>query len=96
MTAEILDIGELTLELVDPDGTSHWHVTATIADAIVTIPARYHPAELASPDEYGPALCSSSFELEPDAPPPPVMGTTFDQVQYLEALDLDWEVTDSD
>ena len=40
MTAKILDIGELTLELVDPDGTSHWHVTATIADAIVTPIAR--------------------------------------------------------
>ena len=53
---EIISVDSIELETVDPDGTSHWHVAATIADAIVTIPARYHPAELASPDEYGPAL----------------------------------------
>jgi len=93
---EIISVDSIELETVDPDGTSHWHVAATIADAVVTIPARYHPAELASPDEYGPALCTSSFELEPDSTPPPVMGTSHDQVQYLEALDLDWEPTDPD
>ena len=86
----------LELDLVDSDGTSHWTVVATIADAVVSIPARYHPAAIAEPSEYGPAECTSSFQLEPDDMPPPVMGTVYDQIQFLDNLNLEWDLINKD
>lgn len=93
---DIINIDSIELDLVEPDGTSHWIVTATIADAVLTIPARYHPAALASPDEYGPAVCVSAFQLESGETPPPVDGTQHDQIEYISNLDLDWDPIDYD
>ena len=88
----IIEIDSIKLLSTDDDGTTCWAVTATIADAVLTIPARYHPADLSSPEEYGPALCDSSFELEPETMPPPIDGTQYDQIKYISNLDLNWEV----
>jgi hypothetical protein len=88
----IISIDSLYLDLVEPDGTSHWIAVANIADMVQTIPATYHPADAAHPAEYGPALCSAGFMLEPDECPPPVHGTEHDKIQYIDQLDLDWEL----
>jgi len=93
---DIINIDSIELDLVEPDGTSHWIVTATIADAVLSVPARYHPAALASPDEYCPAVCVSAFQLEPEDTPPPISGTQHDQIEYISNLDLDWDPIDDD
>ena len=87
---EIISVDSIELDLVDEHGTSYWICSATIADAIQTIAARYNPPGSAHPAEYGPASCSSSFELEDGELPPPVDGTQHEQIQYLTDLDLDW------
>lgn len=92
----IIEVHSISLITVDSDGTSHWKTNARIADAVITIPAQYHPAELASPDEYCPANCVSLFQLEDGDPPPPIDGTQYDQIQYLDNLSLDWDLIDSD
>jgi len=92
---EILNVSSIELDLVDEHGTSFWIVSASIGDMVQTIPATYHPADIASPAEYGPANCSASFELEEGELPPPVDGTQLEQIQYLDHLDLDW-VQDED
>lgn len=90
----ILDIQNFNLDLVEPDGTSHWIVTATVADMVQVRPATYHPADCAEPAEYGPALCWTSFQLDEYETPPPISGSLFDQINYLENLDLNWELED--
>jgi len=89
-------VHNIILDGVDPDGTSHWSVHATVSDAVVTVPATYHPADSAHPEELGPAECRSVFQLEPDETPPPISGTQHDRVQFIDALDLDWEVEQND
>ena len=88
----IISVDHIYLDLVEPDGTSHWIAVANIADMVQTIPATYHPADAAHPAEYGPALCSASFVLEPDELPPPVHGTEHDKIQFIDPLDLEWEL----
>jgi hypothetical protein len=94
LMTKIIDIQNFDLDLVTEDRTSHWIVTATIADMVQVRPATYHPADCAEPAEYGPALCCACFELEDGETPPPISGTTFEQINYLENLDLDWELED--
>lgn len=91
---EIISVHSIELDLVDEHGTSYWICSATIADTVETIAARYNPPGSAHPAEYGSAVCSSSFELEDGELPPPVDGTQPEQIQYLTELDLDWEVED--
>lgn len=90
--SDILEIHSFDLDLVDEHGTSYWNVTALIADATIAIPATYYPAALASPAEYASAICCTSFELDDGELPPPVNGTEQDQINFLDALDLDWVV----
>jgi hypothetical protein len=92
----IIDIQNFDLDLVESDGTSHWIVTATVADMVQVRPATYHPADCAEPAEYGPALCWASFQIDQDQLPPPISGTLFDQINYLDNLDLDWELEDEE
>ena len=89
---EIISVDSLYIDLIEEDGTTHWIAVAKIADMVETLAARYHPADLAHPAEYGPAMCSASFSLEPDDLPPPVDGTDHDKIQWLDNLDLDWQV----
>ena len=93
---DIIDIDSIELDLVEPNGATHWIVTATIADAVLSVPARYHPAALASPNEYSSAVCVSAFQLEPEDTPPPISGTQHDQIEYISNLDLDWDPIDDD
>jgi hypothetical protein len=53
-------------------------------------------ADSAEPAEYGPALCWASFQIDQDQLPPPISGTLFDQINYLDNLDLDWELEDQE
>ena len=89
---EIISVDSLYIDLIEEDGTTHWIAVAEIADMVETLAARYHPADLAHPAEYGPAMCSASFALELDDAPPPVDGTDHDKIQWLDNLDLDWQV----
>ena len=90
--SDIISVDHIELDLCDPDGTTHWLVTATIADAVQVRPAIYHPADRAEPAEYGPAICCSNFSLDPCQDGPPIAGSVYDQINYLESLDLDWEL----
>ena len=92
--SEILSVNYLNLDDVEPDGTSHWSVRATVSDAVLAVPARCYPADIAHPDEHGSAECISYFQLEADATPPPINGTSRDLQDFIEALDLDWDVDD--
>ena len=64
------------------------NVNAIVEDMVVVIPQSYN-----YPAEYGPALCESSFELNEDQILP---DNEYDLIQYLEKLDLDWILIDSD
>ena len=92
----IISIDSLYLDLVEPDGTCHWIAVATIADMVELRPAIYHPADLAEPAEYGPAICSAGFSLAADDDVPPMHDTEFQKIQYLESLDLNWEIDDEE
>ena len=89
---EIISVDSFHIDLVEEDGTTHWIAVAKVADMVETLAARYHPADLAHPAEYGPAMCSASFTLELDDAPPPIDGTDHDKIQWLDNLDLDWQV----
>jgi hypothetical protein len=59
-------------------------IKAIVEDSILV-----HPSSRIEPDEYGPALCEASFELEENE----ILPTDEDQlIDYLESLNLDWEV----
>lgn len=63
-------------------------VTAIVEDARVIFPAtRFEP------EEYGPALCEASFYLDEEE----VLPTEDEElIDYLENLNLDWEVISMD
>lgn len=64
------------------------NVTAVIEDARVVFPAtRFEP------EEYGPALCEASFYLDENEILP---RDEEDLIDYLENLNLDWEVVSVD
>lgn len=46
------------------------------------------------PPEYAPALCEASFEADNEALDE-VVESDFLLIEYLEGLDLDWEVVDN-
>ncbi len=63
-------------------------VTAVIEDVVLTYAGSYF-----DPPEYGPALCSSTFELGEDETLP----TDEDELlKYIRSRDLDWEVMECD
>ncbi len=63
-------------------------VKAVIEDSVQT-----YAATLIDPPEYGPALCEASFELEENEILPK---DEDDLIDYLESLNLDWEVIPED
>jgi hypothetical protein len=87
---EIIEVQSIEWLTTDSDGTIHYTVTAVIADMRELRPAIYHPADLAEPAELGPGLCSARFSVEEGDPHPPIMGSHYDQVQYLDNLDLEF------
>ena len=63
-------------------------VKAVLEDAVLA-----YPATNTDPEEYGPALCESSFSLDENE----LLPKDDDQlIEYLESLDLDWEVVSKD
>ena len=87
---EIIEVQSIEWLTTDSDGTIHYTVTAVIADMRELRPAIYHPADLAEPAELGPGLCSARFSVEDGDQHPPIMGSHYDQVQYLDNLDLEF------
>ena len=75
------------IESVDCDEFGTITVSAIIEDMILV-----YNQTLYDPPEYGPALCEASFELDVDEIVP---DNEYDLIQYLERLDLDWIVLDT-
>ena len=71
-------------------------VTAMVEDMRLTRPAIYHPADRATPAEYGPGVCSAGFEVLFGDDPPPTLGSSIDLLNYIQDLDLDWQLDESD
>jgi hypothetical protein len=61
------------------------YVTANVEDVVVIF-----NQTLYDPAEYGPALCEASFYLGDDTLPEDEQ----ELIQYLEDLDLDWQLVD--
>jgi hypothetical protein len=59
-------------------------VTAVVEDM-----ALVYPSTRFDPEEYGPALCKTSFYLSEDEELPSVED---DLIEYLEKMNLDWEI----
>lgn len=91
---EIISVYNIELDQTDLDGTTHWLACAQINDMVQTLAPCYNPAELSHPAEYGPGICSTVFSLEQDDLPPPIDGTDHDKIQFLNELDLAWELDD--
>lgn len=91
---EIIALQSIELDVHHESGDSEWIAVATIADMVEVRPAIYHPADRAEPCEYGPAVCSAGFSLTAGDDLPPMQGSDFDKIQYLESLDLQWEIDD--
>lgn len=89
---EIIDIEE---DLVTNESI-HYVVTAMVEDMRLTRPAVYYPTDLASPEEYGPGVCSAGFEVMFGDDPPPTLGSSVDLLNYIQDLDLDWQLDESD
>ena len=90
---EVITVHNCELDIRDLDyGTSSWIVSATIADMQLVRPAVMHPADIAEPEEYGPATCSATFELDEvsgDEQPPNDPDALR---QYIQDFDLDWQI----
>ena len=74
----------------------HYIVTAMVEDMRLTKAAIYHPADRATPAEYGPGICSAGFEVMFGDDPPPTLGSSVDLLNYIQDLDLDWQLDESD
>jgi len=59
--------------------------------AVVEDMVKVFSGNMYEPEEYGPALCETSIELEEDDMIPQ---NDAELVQYLEQLNVDWEVID--
>ena len=94
---EVITVHNCELDIRDLDyGTSSWIVSATIADMQLVRPAVMHPADIAEPEEYGPATCSATFELDEvfrvELPPNDPEALR----QYIQDLDLDWQIDEEE
>lgn len=64
------------------------HVEAIVEDAHCIYPQTFW-----NPNEYGPGLCYTSFDVD-EAKTIPIHYPDF--IQYLESMSLDWELIPSD
>ena len=94
MMKEVITVHNYELDLSDPDGLSHYVVNADFADMRLMRPAVLYPADLAEPAEYGPGTCSAVFgvDLGEEEPPSDPIALR----QYIQDLDLDWELDEED
>jgi hypothetical protein len=91
MTHTIISIHSIQLD-DDDHGANDWIVTALVDNMRLLRSAVLHPAELAEPEEWGPGLCHAVLSLEDDAQSPLANGTEYEQIQYLQDMDLEWEL----
>lgn len=91
----VINVIDLEEDLVTHESI-HYIVTAMVADKRLARPAVYHPADLASPEEYGPGVCSAGFEILLGDNPPPTLGSPVDLFNYIQDLDLDWQLDETD
>ena len=94
---EVITVHNCELDIRDLDyGTSSWIVSATVADMQLVRPAVMHPADIAEPEEYGPAECSATFELDEvfrvELPPNDPEALR----QYIQDFDLDWQIDEEE
>jgi hypothetical protein len=75
------------IERIDQHDDGSIHVEAIIEDVVLT-----HPQTYFEPAEYGPGLCVACFTLEDEEIFPT---TEYEQMEFLESLDLDWELVDN-
>ena len=74
------------IESVHQDG-DRVYVCAVVEDMVQIYAQTYH-----DPAEYGPAICETSFQLDDGE----VLPTNDeDLIQFLESLDLEWNVLDN-
>jgi len=92
--SEVIQVIDCDLDLIDEDGISHYVVTARIADVRLVYPEILYPTDRAMPAEYGPGTCSAVFglDLHEDVPP----SDTEALRQYIQDLDLDWELDEQE
>ena len=91
----VINVINLEEDLI-ADESIHYIVTALVEDTRLTRPAVYYPTDLASPEEYGPGVCSAGFEVMFGDDPPPTLGSDLDLLNYIQDLDLDWQLDESD
>ena len=92
--SEVIQVIDCDLDLIDEDGISHYVVTARIADVHLVRPEILYPSDRAMPAEYGPGTCSAGFSLDLEDEKPPADTTALRQ--YIQDLNLDWELDDED
>ena len=92
MTKEIISIDTIQLDVTHNDGSTDWIVVANVDNMRLLRSAVYHPADCATPEEWGPGICSIVLTLEEDEQSPLTTGTEHEQIEYLQALDLDWQL----
>jgi hypothetical protein len=76
-----------SIESISFDGT-YATVTAVVENVVLTYAGSYF-----DPPEYGPAVCSSTFELGEDETLPTDEN---ELLKYIESRDLYWEVMECD
>lgn len=91
----VINIIDIEEDLIT-DESIHYVVTAMVEDMRLTRPAVYYPTDLASPAEYGPGVCSAGFQVMLGDDPPPTLGSSIDLLNYIQDLDLDWQLDESD
>jgi len=89
---EIISIESIELNSTNYNGSTDWIVVANIANMRLLRPAVYYPAELAEPEEWGAGICSAVLTLEKDEQSPLTTGTEHEQIEYLQELDLNWQL----
>jgi len=89
---EIISIESIELNSTNYNGSTDWIVVANIANMRLLRPAVYYPAELAEPEEWGAGICSTVLTLEEDEQSPLTTGTEHEQIEYLQELDLNWQL----
>ena len=77
----------LSIENIFQDDSNTVTINAVVDDMVAQIQQTYN-----YPAEYGPALCEASFDLDEDEILPV---NEYELIQFLEKLDLDWNIIDT-
>ena len=78
----------LSIDHIELDSNNTVYVRAVVEDAALLYPQTWD-----SPEEYCSGVCEASFEISEDDILP---DNDLELIQYLEDLDLSWELVDND